>query len=85
MSALSGSLLAVGTAAVRELRAGDEPGVVAHSLAIRVGNFQVLSIRVDKPDGHLVLTIAADDCTLGLMFVGAEYVVSEIVRVFREF
>lgn len=84
LSALSGSLLSMGNAAVRELRPGDEANVAADSLAIKVGNFQLLSIRVDKPNGHLVLTIAADDCALGLMIVSAEYVVRELIKVIGE-
>lgn len=84
LSALSGSLLSMGNAAVRELRPGDAAVVAADSLSIKVGNFQLLSVRVDRPKGHLVLTIAADECALGLMIVSAEYVVRELIKVFEE-
>ncbi|MDR2837743.1 MAG: roadblock/LC7 domain-containing protein [Azonexus sp.] len=81
LAALSGSLLSVGNATMAELRLGlDEP---MDLLMLKAGTFQILGLKVPKPDGHLVLMVAAKNTMLGLMIVGAQYVAGEIEKLFR--
>jgi predicted regulator of Ras-like GTPase activity (Roadblock/LC7/MglB family) len=80
MAALSGSLLSVGNATMKELRGNLEE----HSmdlLAIRTEAFKLLGIKIPTPSNNcqLSLMVAATDA-LGLMIVGAEYVASEIEK-----
>lgn len=81
LAALSGSLLSVGNATMTELR----PEMGAQSmdlLTLQTGSFQVLSIKVRKPNGHLILMAAAEDTALGLMIVGMQTVAKAIEHLF---
>lgn len=82
LAALSGSLLSVGHATVTELRPelGEQH---MDLLSLKAGSFQVLSMKVNKPVGHLVLLAAAEDVALGAMIIGMQYVVHEIEKIFN--
>ncbi|WP_034343378.1 roadblock/LC7 domain-containing protein [Comamonas badia] len=82
LAALSGSLLSVGNATMTELR----PELGAQSmdlLTLQAGTFQVLGIKVSKPDGHLILMAAAQDTTLGVMIMGMRVVARAVEQLFN--
>lgn len=81
LAALSGSLLSVGNATMSELR--PELGTQSMDLlTLQAGPFQVLGIKVRKPDGHLILMAAAEHTALGLMIIGMQAVADAIEKLF---
>lgn len=82
LAALSGSLLSVGNATMTELR--PELGTQSMDLlTLQAGTFQVLGIKVNKPDGHLILMAAAHDTALGVMIVGMQAVARSVEQLFN--
>jgi predicted regulator of Ras-like GTPase activity (Roadblock/LC7/MglB family) len=82
LAALSGSLLSVGNAAMKEL----QPELEEQSmdlLTLKAGTFQILGLKVRKPgNGRLVLMVAASETALGVMVVSAQFVAAEIEKLF---
>lgn len=86
LAALSGSLLAVGDATLRELNPDANADAQAQAmdlLTLKAGGFQVLGVKVSKPGGHLILVGAARDTTLGVMIVGMQAVALAIEKLFN--
>lgn len=82
LAALSGSLLSVGDATLTELH----PELGQESLdllTLQGGSFQILGLKVRKPQGHLILMAAAQHTALGVMIVGMQHVANEIEALFN--
>jgi predicted regulator of Ras-like GTPase activity (Roadblock/LC7/MglB family) len=82
LAALAGSLLSVGNATMTEIK--PELGKQSMDmLTLRSGAFQILGVKVSKPDGHLVLMVAAPDTILGMMIAGVQSVAEQIEKLFN--
>lgn len=81
LAALSGSLLSVGSATLSELKPelGQQPPDL---LTIKSGDFQIVGLRVQKAQGHLVLTLASEAAPLGVMIVAGQLVADKIAKLF---
>ena len=81
LAALSGSLLSVGSATLAELKP-DLAQQPPELLTIKSGDFQIIGLRVRQPQGHLMLTLAAESTPLGVMIVGGQLVADKIEKLF---
>jgi predicted regulator of Ras-like GTPase activity (Roadblock/LC7/MglB family) len=81
LAALAGSMLSVGNATLNELKS-DLGEQSMEMLTLKAGEFQILGMKVHKPNGPLILMVAAPHTALGVMIVGAQVVAAEIEKLF---
>jgi hypothetical protein len=81
MAALSSSMLSVGDATVATLAQGDAPVSNLDVMTLEAGGLQIVSTKVPRPGGHLIL-MACARAPLGVVLVNVKAAVGDLQKLF---